>query len=520
MKAIRVLTVLALTSSLSWAQDVVEPDREIRAPQGYFASIVYSPDGKLLAGGTGNMVVVWNASTRDEVTRMRWPTKQRHRVAFGHDGKTLISCGLKGTGATDEMIRIFDLKTGKQISEFALPHPGGHLQVFSPDAKLMAMNGAWGKNGVDLFDLETRKIVLHFDDRETCGSCAFSNDGKRIATNTETGAVHVWDAKTGKRLKELRKAGDVGGRSARIASFSSDGNSLVTSFDDTLSVWDVPNGKLLHSFTPKGQPYSALFSPDGLSLLYTAQYGKAAILYHLVAEKETLHLAANYAFSPCFRPDFKRVALLGHSSKGGTTAGADGESQLSIFLFDVPDKAFDPAEARIEDAPLESLWNNLHSDNQLRMQRIMKVFLAAPKQTVALADKKLQPVKHDQQKHVEKRIAALDDDSAVTRDAAMKELHPLAHQFSPLLRAKHRQVPAGEVRNRLNVVLEQMNAEKGPVELRTQLRAIALLEEMAIPEARDLLTRLAQGADGARLTVEAGAALKRLNSKSDRNPPK
>jgi hypothetical protein len=37
-----------------------------------------------------------------------------------------------------------------------------------------------------------------------------------------------------------------------------------------------------------------------------------------------------------------------------------------------------------------------------------------------------------------------------------------------------------------------------------------LLEQLATPEARELLTRLAEGAPEARLTVEAQHALKRL----------
>jgi hypothetical protein len=43
-----------------------------------------------------------------------------------------------------------------------------------------------------------------------------------------------------------------------------------------------------------------------------------------------------------------------------------------------------------------------------------------------------------------------------------------------------------------------------------ELRAVTLLEEIATEEARKLLAQLAEGAPGARLTVEARAAAERI----------
>ena len=79
------------------------------------------------------------------------------------------------------------------------------------------------------------------------------------------------------------------------------------------------------------------------------------------------------------------------------------------------------------------------------------------------------------------------------------------------------QAPAGEIRNRLTITVDQMDKQKPPATLVTQLRAVSLLEEIAMKDGQDLLDRLAHGAESARLTIEARAALERLKSKAQPN---
>src|SRR5208337_1782920 len=92
--------------------------------------------------------------------------------------------------------------------------------------------------------------------------------------------------------------------------------------------------------------------------------------------------------------------------------------------------------ANIDDAPLENLWGDMNTDNDLRLQVVLKAYRAAPKQTVTLMTKKITPIGKDVQEQIEKWITTFDDDSFMRRDEAMEKVQSMAHQFAPLLKKK------------------------------------------------------------------------------------
>src|SRR5207245_1145076 len=137
---------------------------------------------------------------------------------------------------------------------------------------------------------------------------------------------------------------------------------------------------------------------------------------------------------------------------------------------DVPAKILDPLEAHFDDAPPDKLWGDLGSENDLRLQIVLKAFRAAPKQTVDFIAMKVPPITKEHVQQVEKVMADLDDEAVAKRDDAMKELQGLAHQFASLMQKKLAQAPAGEIRNRLTLIIDQMEKQKPPPALVTQLR--------------------------------------------------
>jgi hypothetical protein len=73
--------------------------------------------------------------------------------------------------------------------------------------------------------------------------------------------------------------------------------------------------------------------------------------------------------------------------------------------------------------------------------------------------------------------------------------------------------PSAEVKRRAEVILEKYRAglSASPEGLRL-VRSVEVLEHLGTAEARTLLETLAKGPAGAELTVEAKAALERLNA--------
>ncbi len=73
------------------------------------------------------------------------------------------------------------------------------------------------------------------------------------------------------------------------------------------------------------------------------------------------------------------------------------------------------------------------------------------------------------------------------------------------------------MRRRIEALMEKLRAVTRPEALRA-LRAVAVLEDIATPEARQLLETLAKGAPEARLTQEAKASLTRLAKQRTTGP--
>jgi hypothetical protein len=263
---------------------------------------------------------------------------------------------------------------------------------------------------------------------------------------------------------------------------------------------------LLCSIPSKSYFDSAAFSPDGQSVLCLES--SKAFLYHLVAEKVTCSFNPpdQTAHFVCFTPDGKKAAIIGSATNGPRDARQD-----AIFLYNIPPRVLNPPAANVDDAQLEKLWDELSSDNELRLQRVLSAFRIAPKLSVDVLRKRLPAVTREEQAKVERWMTDLDAAAPATRESATQELLRAAHRFAPLLEERKKAAGPGEVHNRLTFVLNRMVREAPPAALIRELRAVALLERMATAEARKLLDELAKGASGARLTAEARSAQARMS---------
>ena len=94
---------------------------------------------------------------------------------------------------------------------------------------------------------------------------------------------------------------------------------------------------------------------------------------------------------------------------------------------------------------------------------------------------------------------------------ALREIHlyPESSCFYLKKKLAEENVPL-DVRRRLERVLEKVATSGEPTPERLQfLRTLWLLERLATPEAKEIVSNLGKGASGSQLTQEALAALKR-----------
>jgi RNA polymerase sigma factor (sigma-70 family) len=174
-------------------------------------------------------------------------------VAFSPDGKWLAA------GGWDKRIRLWDAETGKEVRTLFGPERGVWAVAFSRDGKLLA--GAGLDKTVYLWDPATGKDMGRLEGfPEDVHALAFSPKGDRLVTG-DVQSVRLWQVPGGKLLHTLQ---DKGANAVSVA-FAPDGRTVAADCDhNTVKLWDT-DGKLLHDL--KGQVRTPVafvtFSPDG-----------------------------------------------------------------------------------------------------------------------------------------------------------------------------------------------------------------------------------------------------------------
>jgi RNA polymerase sigma factor (sigma-70 family) len=211
-----------------------------------------SPDGKLLATATTDqkpVIQLWNVATWQELRRLYGPRASIFRLAFSPDGKTLASGGwgsyhgLKGGNVEFEnrTMRLWDVASGRQLSQFGDPREYVYALVFTPDGKTLISGGDPSRDKervpIRLWETATGKergrIPGH---RGGVWSLTLSPDGRTFASGSEDGTARLWDLHTRKELRRLQ--GHRGWVTA--VTFGPGGRTLVTgSLDTTALVWDL-----------------------------------------------------------------------------------------------------------------------------------------------------------------------------------------------------------------------------------------------------------------------------------------
>ncbi|KAF7978475.1 hypothetical protein HWV62_45603 [Athelia sp. TMB] len=140
-------------------------------------------------------------------------------------------------------------------------------------------------------------------------SAAFSPDGRRIASGSDDGSVHIWDAETG-----LLVAAPIHGHAVAVYSivFSLGGHRMASgSSDGTVCIWDAEKGVLVAGpfIGHTGTVYSVAFSPDGRRLASGSADRTVRIwdVENVVLATGPFEGHTDWVRSVAFSPDGRRV---------------------------------------------------------------------------------------------------------------------------------------------------------------------------------------------------------------------
>jgi WD40 repeat protein/serine/threonine protein kinase len=289
--------------------------------------VAFSPDGQRLASASKGLfnfvgeIKVWDLATGRDLLRLHGHTRDVTGVAFSPDGSRLASASRDGT------VRVWDAATGQPL--FAKGGKGRevHRVAFSPDGRLLACGTR--EMTIEVWEAATGREVLtlrgHADDVR---GLAFSPDSRFLATASDDRTVRVWAVATGRDVLTLQGHAD----KVHDVAFDPTGARLAsTGADGTVRVWEVTTGREILRRHHEGPTHSVAFSPDGRRLVSAGD--TAVKLWDALPPQEagvrTVRTGSGVN-GVCFSPDGRLVVTGGDDQAVKVWDAGTGRERLTL----------------------------------------------------------------------------------------------------------------------------------------------------------------------------------------------
>jgi WD40 repeat protein len=233
-------------------------------------SLAWSPDGKFLASGSFQEVVLWDARTGELRTRVTGFAERVVALAFSNSGKLLATGG--GAPTQEGELKILDVTSGKVVQDIkANVHSDTVFGVsFSPDDKMLASCGA--DKFVKVFEVPSGKFLKSFEGHtHHVMGVGWKGDGKFLASGGADNVVKVWDFEKGEQVRTINAHGK---QVTNLQFVGKTAQFITCSGDQTVRMWNADNGGNTRNFSGgTDYVYSVSVSPDGAVVAAGGQDG-------------------------------------------------------------------------------------------------------------------------------------------------------------------------------------------------------------------------------------------------------
>jgi WD40 repeat protein len=464
-----------------------------------YSRTTFSHDDSLLFSTTSDWKSALLVDSRRQEPVVTWKTTNKlYPRALSADGRLVAATNSTETSP----IVIYDARTGEKKHQIALPnHSSSLVVVFSADNRLVYVGTS---KGIEVHDLALRERV---------GSIGGDPPLKKkmadlVGVKRPQFPIDP-DREREQRLEQWRQD-QARGFHIRVEKLilSLDGKRLISLGSD-LRIWDVALARQSRVISWESPYYT--FSSQPMAL---APNGRWLAISNPQGERSSIAILDMYSgqILHTFKGHLGSISALAFSRDGRLLAS--GSQDTTTLLWDLSVMSRPQRNAKpMTDEELTKQWARLLDKDAVTAFDAIARLIDDPDRTVPFVNRQLAAEKSFDDAVIDRLIANLDAPVFKVRDEASRELAKLGWAAEQAMRKVLEAKPSVEVEDRLKRLIENLPEEKfDPISVFAS-RVTELLERVASPASRDLLTELAKGPASARITREANASLKRLAEK-------